>query len=266
MAKFVSKENLAYYHSKIKTPLNFAQEEYNKSKNLFDGELLQGVYIFDYGYFQGDSTFRASKNFINVKGGQTITLSFKGNYDLFLTGFVFYNNGTWVGKASNTLTATVPANANQVVFNIFVGSNTDLTDIQLEYGSTATDYQPYNGEIVHKGDISVLLWTGSSTSDALFSNYNNYDYLDIIFETNYSYDRSIKRVPTSGNRITLGHSFIINLNGKAFWCDCEDYYSLDNTGIKRLYGGQMFRYINEDFYFGADSGQITIKEVRGGKY
>lgn len=129
----------------IDKPYQFAQEEYNKSKNLFNGNLQYGAWIFADGNYTWTEEYRCSTNYIEVVPGSTITLSAKGNYTEGGSGFVFYNNGSYVGYADHTFTATVPANANQVLFNIFIGSNSfNLTDIQLEYGNVVTPYQSYN--------------------------------------------------------------------------------------------------------------------------
>ena len=53
------------------------------------------------------------------------------------------------------------------------GSKT-ISKVQLEQGSTATDYQPYYGEIVHQGDIApVVLYDKDSTDPNINWGYPN---------------------------------------------------------------------------------------------
>ena len=53
------------------------------------------------------------------------------------------------------------------------GSKT-ISNVQLEQGSTATDYQPYYGAIVHQGDIApVVLYEKNSTDPSINKGYTS---------------------------------------------------------------------------------------------
>ena len=149
---------------------DFAESERQKSKNLLNKDLLKiGCYIFATGQYSYDVNYMASEP-ISVTPNSTITVSCNGFEFNSGCGFVFFNNGVYVGYLSNGATvATVPANANQVIYNFYKVDITkdDLQYAQLEYGSTATDYQPYNGAIVHKKDIEPVLIYDRDTKNTI---------------------------------------------------------------------------------------------------
>lgn len=136
----------------------FAESERQKSKNLLDKNLLKkGCYIFVTGKYDYNTSYMTFEP-ISVTPNSTITISCNGFIFNSDCGFVFFNNGVFVDYLSNGATvATVPANANQVIYNFLkVGiTKDDVQYAQLEYGSVATDYQPYNGQITHNGDTAV---------------------------------------------------------------------------------------------------------------
>ena len=138
--------------------IEFAESERQKSKNLLNKNLLKkGCYIFVTGKYDYNTSYMTFEP-ISVTPNSTITISCNGFEFNSDCGFVFFNNGVYVGYLSNGATvATVPANANQVIYNFFkVGiTKDDVQYAQLEYGSVATDYQPYNGQITHNGDPAV---------------------------------------------------------------------------------------------------------------
>ena len=138
--------------------IEFAESERQKSKNLLNKNLLKkGCYIFVTGQYDYNDDYVTFEP-ISVTPNSTITVSCNGFIFNSDCGFVFFNNGVFVGYLSNGATvATVPANANQVIYNFLkVGiTKDDVQYAQLEYGSTATDYQPYNGQITHNGDPAV---------------------------------------------------------------------------------------------------------------
>lgn len=138
--------------------ITFAESERQKSKNLLNKELLKkGCYIFVTGKYDYNADYMTFEP-ISVTPNSTITVSCNGFTFDSNCGFVFFNNGVFVGYISNGATvATVPANANQVIYNFFkVGiTKDDVQYAQLEYGSVATDYQPYYGQITHNGDKEI---------------------------------------------------------------------------------------------------------------
>ena len=148
-ALLAKKVNYADY----KDALSFAENERQKSKNLFDKNLLKkGCYVFVTGEYDYNSDYMTSEP-ISVTPNSTITVSCNGFTFDSNCGFVFFNNGVFVSYLSKgARVAVVPSNANQVIYNFFkVGiTKEDVQYAQLEYGSTITDYQPYNGEIIHE--------------------------------------------------------------------------------------------------------------------
>ena len=149
---------------------DFAETERQKSKNLLDKNLLKnGCYIFVTGEYGYDTRYMTIEP-ISVTPNSTITISCNGFEFNSECGFVFFNNGVYVGYLSNGATvATVPANVNQVTYNFLkVGiTKDDVQYAQLEYGSVATDYQPYNGAIVHEKDIEPVLIYDRDTKNTI---------------------------------------------------------------------------------------------------
>ena len=134
------------------TTLNFAESERQKSKNLLNPKLLiQGATVFADGSFTTDTNYVTTSQKINVEPNSHIVMSANISIDAD-SGFVFFNNNVYVGYAKGVATTIVPSNANQVVLNFHATGITpqSITTPQLEYGSIATDYQPYNGEIVNE--------------------------------------------------------------------------------------------------------------------
>ena len=70
------------------------------------------------------------------------------------------------------------------------GSKT-ISNVQLEQGSTATDYQPYYGEIVHQGDIApVVLYDKNSTDPSINKGYTSGIMTDGVGNVRVSIDFS----------------------------------------------------------------------------
>lgn len=159
--------------------LTFAESERQKSKNLLNPKLLiQGATVFANGNFSDDTTYVTTDK-ISVKPNSQIVMSANIGIDSD-SGFVFFNNGAYVGYAKGVTTTIVPSNANQVVLNFHATGITpqSITTAQLEYGSVATDYQPYNGAIVHEKDIAdvehiKVVYDKSSSNSAINWGYNN---------------------------------------------------------------------------------------------
>lgn len=168
----------------------FAESERQKSKNLLNKDLLKkGCYIFVTGQYDYNDDYMTSEP-ISVTPNSTITISCNGFEFNSNCGFVFFNNGVYVGYLSNGATvATVPANANQVIYDFHKENITkdDIQYAQLEYGSVATDYQPYDGLIVHEKQLPKIttLWTNPNPSNDFSSQTitlanDNYDYAIMI--------------------------------------------------------------------------------------
>ena len=135
--------------------VEFAESERQKSKNLFPNETVSG-----------NST--ALKYFNTLPAG-TYTLSSivsSASPDTHCFVEVYYND-TYIGFYTLTKstirtseTITINSSFNKLTFYSGVSNynNYDFTfnQVQLEEGSVATEYQPYNGQITHNGDAPVV--------------------------------------------------------------------------------------------------------------
>lgn len=136
--------------------LDFAESEYNKSKNLFPFGNVSGT--------------KQVQRFISLPAG-TYTLSAiatSSDTDANTCVVGFYNKTTdWIGGgqlARGTRQSITVSLAQPTLSLIFFASNNQpnsegdtftYADIQIEEGSIATAYYPYSGEITHNGDPAV---------------------------------------------------------------------------------------------------------------
>lgn len=124
----------------------FLKEKFEKSKNLFNGDLQQGAYIYANGDYTYTTSYVCNAKPIPVQAGKQIKLSYISSGNVFASGFVFYKSGKFIGNATGDL-ATVPSDANQVCFNIESTDESPVSNysnVQLEYGDVATPSQLYN--------------------------------------------------------------------------------------------------------------------------
>ena len=159
-----------------------------------DGKIIRP----DSGAYNSTSGYKATADFVpcgNLKG-RTVTLNKRpgGNN----VGFAFYSSNnveSYIsGEANSNQTAgtpwtiTIPATAEYMRFTV----QYDATDIQIELGSTATDFAPYSNICPISG------WTGANvvrTGKNLFddSSPSNYNAKTIVFgENQYNYDTYLK--------------------------------------------------------------------------
>lgn len=157
--------NGAIVHSND-TPVKFAQEQYNKQKNLLDKTKFKtGCYIGTTGAFDGSNLKYKTTDPIDVKAGSTITVSCQNFTFTNESCFVFFKDGVFVSSSDGgKTTSTVPTNANQVIYNFYKNGITedDLQYAQLEYGAIATEYQSYQGgEFVQENTLNEKVSTYS---------------------------------------------------------------------------------------------------------
>ena len=187
-ALLAKKVNYADY----KDTLSFAENERQKSKNLFDKNLLKkGCYVFATGKYDYNDDYMTSEP-ISVTPNSTITVSCNGFTFDSNCGFVFFNNGVFVSYLSKgARVAVVPSNANQVIYNFFkVGiTKDDVQYAQLEYGSMITDYQPYNGELVHEKTLQDNPEITVAESERQKSK-NLFNALNVKMQTGLSYNEN----------------------------------------------------------------------------
>ena len=162
-------------------PVVFAESERQKSKNLFNinNGIYKGALTTSGGLATASNVSFSIDNetitlttdtydwrgihseYFKLKGNTVYTLSYsRSDVVAFLvcfydSSYTFINSVYEQGNTQKTF--TVPTNTAYVRFgiqNISVGTVT-ISNIQIEEGSVATDYQPYNGQITHNGDAPV---------------------------------------------------------------------------------------------------------------
>lgn len=128
----------------------------DKTKNLWNSTLIAGCMKFADGQYLNYPGYVCNATPISVEAGQTYTIS-ANNYtdpEQTSTGFVFYNNGTFVSSLITTsLTVTIPTGVNQLYYDFRKQSSasslspSDITNVQLEKGSSPTSYEPYGYKV-----------------------------------------------------------------------------------------------------------------------
>ena len=169
----------------LDAPVVFAESERQKSKNLFNKDAVlknheingnNGTIVASTDYWVSD--------YIRVVGMSSVYIS-----STKTTGSsnVFYDNNynilSILSKTNGVL--SIPSNATYMRCN---GLMSELeNDIQIEEGSIATDYQPYNGLIVHEKQLPKIttLWINPNPSNDFSSQTitlanDNYDYAIMI--------------------------------------------------------------------------------------
>lgn len=134
--------------------LDFAESERQKSKNLFPYETVSGN--------------NSTQKFFNPLPAGTYTLSAivsSASPDTQCLVEVYYNN-TWLAqyfltKSSIRTSETRTINSQFDELRFYGGKpnyayDFTFSQVQLEQGSVATDYQPYHGQITHNGDAPVV--------------------------------------------------------------------------------------------------------------
>lgn len=160
------------------------------SDNLFDENLLSDQAHSSTGVITspGSST---NKNYIPVIAGRSIT--FSNNNVLMPCRIYFYKSDmTYLSVANNQSTATVPAEASYMAFNIATSDLGSNPKIMVNYGTTAMAYQPYVNTIQElREDIN----TKSSIKRSSGNMYESKWY----------------RIAKLGGYSGLGLSFILNI-------------------------------------------------------
>ena len=181
-------------------PVVFAESERQKSKNLFPYETVSGNNNIE--------------KYFNTLPAGTYTLSAivsSTSPDTKCLVEVYYND-TYIGfynltKSTIRTSATVTINSsfNKLLFYSGVSNynNYDYTfnQVQLEEGSIATDYQPYNGAIVHEKEIADV------------------EHIETIYDKSSS-DSNINKGYTSGLQFseTTGYSIMEQSQKNKYKC------------------------------------------------
>ncbi len=141
--------------------VTFAESERQKSKNLFNANDV----IFDnstYGYIpikNVDNLYCLSLQ--NDRGGDLENISFGVCKDPTSPSSVTEQGFFWIIDGGNKIVSVDVSNITNRPYVFFYPKNQhtlDLVlarfDVQIEEGSVATDYQPYNGAIVHEKELA----------------------------------------------------------------------------------------------------------------
>lgn len=158
-------------------------------KNLFDGELLQGVLDDNTGEFLKSNNGLSSKNYLNVSENTIYTIS--KNIEVNVeTKIFFYDDGKrFIKYQTATNSFTTPSNCKFIKIRYYkpniVLSNHIFT--QLEQGSSITSYEPYKSSILsfnQKDDKTIVLRSlPDGTCDTL--NVETGEYVQKIGERSY---------------------------------------------------------------------------------
>lgn len=164
--------------------LDFAESEYNKSKNLFN----ENKYLISYctyasnrwttnstriGYNQSILTNETSAT--GKRNTSKLPLLKKGTYTLTIFNTVNNTNDTTInialynqnGTINGTFTTVTITTNTTITFTLASDLYLDIRvtgdegtisfdHIQIEEGTVATDYQPYHGQITHNEDAPVV--------------------------------------------------------------------------------------------------------------
>lgn len=139
-------------------------------KNLC-GNMSQGYWAYSNGTWTGSGVWIATYPKIKCKPNTNYVASWGNGYQTRWQGFVWYDaDGNYIGtdneQAAKTtgITATSPANAAYMIYNIAGTTSStnivpsDITEFQIEEGSTATTYSPYSNICPISGWTQAKIW------------------------------------------------------------------------------------------------------------
>ena len=180
--------------------VTFAESERQKSKNLFPVETVSGT---TYTKITLPSRLKVGTYTLSLIATSSDTdvdrcvVSFQGDNDKFLGEANLGRN------TRNNKTITLSENCYSINFyagTSYANSNGDTftySDIQIEEGSVATDYQPYNGAIVHEKQIADVEHIETI-----------YDMTSSDSNINWGYTSGISSTLVSDDTLASGEVFI----------------------------------------------------------
>ena len=242
----------------IKNSVMFAYDNDNKpndweiahaGKNLADITFEQGYYGFSDGGKYGSTNYIRTVEKIPVVAGETYTLSFKGTQPTsWDSGFIFFKDGVYHScLAQASLTFTVPEGVNQVTYDLCNSAGiqpSDVYDIQLEKGATATSYEPYvESTIIMTSNVESL--SAGCLSGHSFTLQNKIATQKVLVNSDsyYTFSTRIKKGLDGSCYVKLYNSneeYIIEINEgeEAFYKEYElkSLLPKDNYYIIEFYG------------------------------
>ena len=173
------------------------------SKNLFNDKLRQGVTAYNTGEYSNSATRITSTNWITLPSGTyTINAIANNNKSLKISLVTFDTNDTFyniVGVSGNWLSLPCTFTTDvtlKLKLNVSYSDNSNITineikNVQVEEGSTATNYEPYyNLEYCKIGDYA----------DQIFKNTTDSEFYDSTLELNEWYlKKNIGKIVLNGS-------------------------------------------------------------------
>ena len=199
---------LADRNRQNKAPLNVSGKV---SKNLFNGTLEFGSFNGDTGEKQTSTSVKRNVTPILVEPNTSYILSKNGNH--LNARFYFYKKDmTYISNTLPSGAFTTPSNCYYVNF-ISDGVVSDETNVQLEKGSTATEYEKYF-------EPTISIRTSDGTFREIEINKNNYSTAEQIIGTYDGkplYRKMISKSmqPNNDNYIDTGLSNVTIVDYKA---------------------------------------------------
>lgn len=120
---------------------------YRTGKNLFDEVWERGAISTATGESVASNTSIRTANYIPLAGGQSYYWSWQSQQSLYMLLFTYKKDKTfsrYVGAV--TAQRTITLNSDEAFIRFYIYNNTTEPDwMQISEGSTATTYEPYNG-------------------------------------------------------------------------------------------------------------------------
>lgn len=241
----IEKNHYATYNQRFILEHNKSEAE--RSSNLWKGGNLS--YIVEYDGYQ---VFDVSN--IDALVGDTITIKFKSNtYNDVLKflpaigkdGYVSNINGVY------TLTFILTSGSNKLFYiSGHVSENISFYDIQVNKGSVALPYQPYEGKTIHEKDLGN--YTNIYNVSKLYQHYYKLEAIpsnDTIYVTCWS---------TKSDKILLK-----DITRYAF-SNVQVYNSSNDETIQVIkWASSGFRYINDSGNIDSNGYTVTNYYING---
>ena len=182
------------------------------SKNLINEDNIQPGSIDHTKYSEGSNVGWRRVRFMKCKPNTTYTFSYNRDVNYFQEKMNFYDeNGNFISgnnksaDNSNFITATSPANAAFIKVAYRVSSDdkdVDAREMQLEEGSSSTNYQPYQ-----KPSTQVKIYPGTVGNKKYIANWESETK---AYSITYDLDGGTLEVPNPASYTRITNSFTLN--------------------------------------------------------